>query len=265
VNITRLPTVSNNYVNSWHTSNVTIYLEPDYNVTEIYYSINNGSITNVTNNGQPVITSEDANNTLEYWSVWDVYGKGSIELQHTVVTGIELETNPPQGSIQINNGEASTLSSNVSLTINANSLSGVSQIRFSNDNVWDQAAWEPFTSFKTWQLADGDGLKTVYCQIADNAGLNSTFAASVNLSTPQPLSTSIEIATATPKPSPIISPTPIASSTPHESPTNSATTSASPSVTPQTPELSLQMMLVLIGFVTFAFMAKYNGRNQKEK
>ena len=130
-----------------YNSDFTINLTPDYNVTETYYRINNGPIYNVTANGQPVITSEGSNNTLEYWSTWDIYGTGTMELPHVTLTGIQLQTTPPAGSMQINGGATSTSSSTVTLTVSAtDSVSGISQIRFSNDGTWDQVTWEPYTS-----------------------------------------------------------------------------------------------------------------------
>ena len=44
VNITRLPTLNNDYDGKWHTSSFNIILTPDYNISEIYYSINGGQV-----------------------------------------------------------------------------------------------------------------------------------------------------------------------------------------------------------------------------
>ena len=211
VNVTRLPSVSNDYDGLWHASALQINLTPDYNVTQTYYQINNGTVENVAANGQPSITSEGANNTLEYWSTWNVYGTGNMTLPPVTLTGIKLETTPPNGTMLINNGAASTSSADVDLTVTANSLSGVNQMRFSNDNVWDQVSWQPYNGTQTWQLIGGDGVKTVYCQILDNAGLITNLTGSIEISASQPLSTPAATIsatpTATPKPSPSTSPT----------------------------------------------------------
>jgi PKD repeat protein len=46
-------------------------------------------------------------------------------------------------------------------------------MRFSNDNAtW--TPWEDYATSKTWQLSAGDGAKTVYVQLKDNHGLNSS-------------------------------------------------------------------------------------------
>jgi hypothetical protein len=252
VNITRLPAVTNDYDGQWHTSAFNITLTPDYTVNETYYSINGGLVCNVTANGQPLITSDGSNNTLEYWSTWDIYGTGTMELPHVTLTGIELEKTAPEGSIQINNGATYTSSSAVNLTVSAtDSLSGISQIRFSNDGSWDQASWEPYTSTKTWQLTSGDGLKTVYCQIEDNAGLIANLSSSIILSTPQP----------SPSPSPSATSSPSSTPTPSPAPSNSP--SPEPSATPEVPELSVQMILVLLAVSTLSLAVAYKRKAPK--
>jgi hypothetical protein len=87
---------------------------------------------------------------------------------------IMLDTAPPTGAITINSGAASTSSTSATLTLTyADALSDVSQVRYSNDGVsW--TAWEAPAATKAWTLTAGDGTKTVYYQIKDNAGLTST-------------------------------------------------------------------------------------------
>ena len=47
--------------------------------------------------------------------------------------------------------------------------SGVAKMQFSNDNTtW--SGWETYATTKSWTLASGDGLKTVYAQFKDVAG-----------------------------------------------------------------------------------------------
>jgi subtilase family serine protease len=262
VNLTRLPTVTNDYDGLWHTSDITINLTPDYNVTEIYYRINNGPVENVSANGQPVITTEGSNNTLEYWSTWNVYGTGIMELPHVTLTGIKLDKTPPQGSIQINNGAAYTFSTDVTLTLSAtDQVSGISQIRFSNGNTWNQATWQPYISTYSWQLTSGDGVKTVYCQIEDNAGLITTLNCSIILSTIQPTLSQL------PTPNPTTSSTSSATSTSSASP--SATPSTPPShehsaTPPATPELSIPIVLASLALLTVLFAA-YHKRKPHAK
>ncbi|NVM46829.1 MAG: hypothetical protein HWN79_18130, partial [Candidatus Lokiarchaeota archaeon] len=84
---------------------------------------------------------------------------------------IDLDTTDPTGSIIINDGDAWTTSTSVSLTLTYNdATSGVDQVRFSNDgSSW--TSWEDPSSPRAWVLASGDGLKTVYYEIRDSAGL----------------------------------------------------------------------------------------------
>jgi hypothetical protein len=98
--------------------------------------------------GQPYITTENANNTLEYRSV---------------------DKNDPSGSIVINNNDTYTNSTSVTLTLTF--TPDVSQVRYSNDGVWDTEPWENASTTKAWILTAGDGTKTVYYQVKGNAGL----------------------------------------------------------------------------------------------
>jgi len=56
--------------------------------TDIYYKINNGPTVSVAENGQPFITTQGSNNTLEYWSV---DSNGIAESPHNLLTGIALQ------------------------------------------------------------------------------------------------------------------------------------------------------------------------------
>jgi hypothetical protein len=56
--------------------------------TNIYYSINNEPTKSVATDGQPRITTQGTNNTLEYWSV---DSNGIEESPHNVLTGINLQ------------------------------------------------------------------------------------------------------------------------------------------------------------------------------
>jgi hypothetical protein len=102
-------------------------------------------------------------------------------------------------------------------------MSGVSQFRFSNDGVWDSEAWESAAASKAWTLTSGDGLKIVYFQIKDNAGLLSlTYSDNINLEIPTPAPTS----------------TPASTSTFTSSSTASPTPNPTPTLTPRATEIS---------------------------
>lgn len=88
---------------------------------------------------------------------------------------VKIDRQPPSGSILINDGAEFTNSTSVTLTLTYfDATSGVSQVRYSNDGIWDTELWEKPSIRKTWTLTPGDGLKTVYYQVKDNAGLIST-------------------------------------------------------------------------------------------
>jgi WD40 repeat protein len=101
---------------------------------------------------------------------------------------VKLDTEPPTGSLTINDGADSTYSPTVTLRITANDpLSGVAQMRFSNDGrTWSD--WEGFQSTRSWDLtrfggSSSYGPKTVYAQLRDRAGnVSQTFSATIRFS-----------------------------------------------------------------------------------
>jgi len=117
----------------------------------------------------PTSVTEGGNHTLEYWSVDNA---GNEELPHKILTEIKLDKTAPTGSITINNNATYATSTSVALTLTAtDATSGVYQVRYSNDGVWDAEPWETPLPTRTWTLTSGEGTKIVYYQIKDNAGL----------------------------------------------------------------------------------------------
>ncbi|MFH0835521.1 MAG: hypothetical protein V1881_04215 [Candidatus Micrarchaeota archaeon] len=92
---------------------------------------------------------------------------------------------PPQSlSISINNGAqyVNDLSRNVGLTLYAQ---GASQCRYNNDvNLYTD--WEPYYTYRSWTLSNGDGLKTVYYQCQNSYGMSAPATDSVFLDTIAP-------------------------------------------------------------------------------
>jgi hypothetical protein len=125
------PVTSDNYDGAWHNADFTITLtatDGESGVAQTYYRINYGPIQNVSTNGQPLITSEGRNNTLEYWSVDN---SNNTELPHKFLFGIKLDktspviwtqTRTPSGNVTAN--QAVTISANVT-----DSISGVKSAR----------------------------------------------------------------------------------------------------------------------------------------
>jgi hypothetical protein len=242
INLTRLPTVSNDYLYGWHSQDFTVNLTPDYPMNETFYRINDGSIYNLTSNGQPTITIESNNNTLEYWSTWKIYGTNLNEIPHITVTGIKLDKTAPTGSLTVEATISQTTT--ISLTLSAtDEISGVNQMRFSNDySSWSN--WEPYQTTKIWTLLSGDGLKTVWVQFNNNAGLTSTYNCTLTLEIPKPTTIptpSLE-PTTTPTVTPSLNPTNIPIATPEIIPTETLypETTESPILTPSSITTSTQ-------------------------
>jgi len=182
------PATNHDYDGLWRTTDFTINLTTTDDISgvdETYYKINNGTTKNVSIDGQPTITTESANNTLEYWSIDNADHE---ELPHKMLTGIKIDKTAPTGSITINITHVYTTSTSVTLILTAtDEISGVYLIRFSNDGIWNTEPWETPSSTKVWTLRIGDGTKNVYYQIRDNAGLVSeTYSDSIILDTTSP-------------------------------------------------------------------------------
>jgi PKD repeat protein len=127
------PETTENYDGLWHNSDFTIMLSAtdDYSgVSETYYKINNGPTRQLSVNGQPRITTEGANNTLEYWSVDNV---GNEETHHTILD-IKLDKTAPTADA----GQDITITEDTIMNFDGSN---------SNDNI-------AITKY-TWSILDG--------------------------------------------------------------------------------------------------------------
>ncbi|MDY0086966.1 MAG: YCF48-related protein, partial [Coriobacteriia bacterium] len=101
---------------------------------------------------------------------------------------VTLDMTPPTGGILINNGDAVTTQTTV--TVNNDVDFGVSgpdaaeAMRFHNGNAWN--AWEPYATTKTLTLPAGDGTKTVYAEFRDKGGNIASFDRMILLTTARP-------------------------------------------------------------------------------
>jgi parallel beta-helix repeat protein len=249
------PVTADDYDGLWHNSDFTVTLAAtdSSGISETFYRINGGSVQSVSIDGQPQITSESGTITLEYWSV---DGVGNEELPHKMLTQIKLDKTAPTGSILINNGASSTTSTSVTLTLTStDATSGVYQVRFSNDGVWDTEQWETPASTKTWTLTSGNGGKTVYYQIKDNAGLvSSTYSDTITLTSPPSdsgdsgTSSGSSSSGTTPSPTPSPSPSPSPSPAPTPTPSPSPEPTPSPTPPPEETPLFLYAIAVVVAF-----------------
>jgi hypothetical protein len=257
VSLTRLPTVANDYSDVWHQSDFTINLIPDYTVNETFYRINNGPTLNLTFNGQPVISTENSNNTLEYWSTWNYNGTEDIDLPHDILTGIKLDKTVPSGSVTPNNSIVDSTA--ITLILNAtDNISGITQMRFANENN-EWTTWETYSTSKEWQLSNGDGQKTVFVEYINNAGLIAKYNCTINLVTPSPTPSS----TLVPNIKPADTTTPSSTTEPSPIPSNSPTVQPSP--TPQVPELNIQIVFVLPAVLTIVLALIFKIKPKKPK
>ena len=181
------PITTNDYDGLWQKLVFTINLTASdlgSSVDNTYYRVNNGAVKSLSDNGAPIINSEGANNTLEYWSV-DL--AGNVE-EHHFLTEIKLDQTSPSGLISINGGALVTNSTNVVLNLDASdSLSGVDQVRFSNYWIWGSTAWENYSPTKSWAFDAWTGNQTAYYQIRDQANNTRDYQATilVDISTPK--------------------------------------------------------------------------------
>lgn len=81
-------------------------------------------------------------------------------------SGIE----PPSGAIIINDNAPCTESADVTLTLDNNGNSAITEMRISEDSTFTGVAFEPYAPTKPWTLSAGFGTKTVYAQYRDNTG-----------------------------------------------------------------------------------------------
>jgi hypothetical protein len=124
-----------------------------------------------------VITAEDGDNETEEASV-----------------NVNLETTAPAVVITLAEGASYVAGTTVLIDLNfTDSVSHITQMRFSNNgSSWSD--WEPYATEMTWTLAVGDGLRTVYAEVRDNAGLSSTAATdSITVDTAPPVFSSFTV------------------------------------------------------------------------
>lgn len=98
----------------------------------------------------------------------------------TYAAGLIVDRTPPTGSVTIENGAMYTNLAEVALTLSgADALSGVAFMRFSADGLtWEPADWAAAPAFSeeygAYVLSPGEGEKSVYVQLRDAAGNEST-------------------------------------------------------------------------------------------
>ncbi len=127
-----------------------------------------------TSTGNSALSVFDGTNPNGQWRLFVKDGEGSDQgtLQSWSLD-IETDASAPTGTVSINGGAAKTNSKSVTLNLAASDpgagQSGVTEMRFSNDNL-GFSAYQPFAATAAWTLSSGDGAKTVFVQFRDASG-----------------------------------------------------------------------------------------------
>jgi FtsP/CotA-like multicopper oxidase with cupredoxin domain len=127
----------------------------------IYYTTD-GSTPTTASSVYAAPLSLSATTTVRYFAV-DLAGNTEAAKIGTWTT----HTSDMVASLDINNGATRTKATAVNLALSAVDPMGVATMQFSNDGV-TYSAEEQYGTAKTWNLAPGDGLKTVYVKFRDN-------------------------------------------------------------------------------------------------
>ena len=170
----------------WNNSAVTVRLSAvddagGFGIAKTSYTVDGGATQTYASNTPPVISSTGTH-PVTYWSTDKA---GNVEASKSLT--VKIETTAPTGSVTINGGAAWTNALAATLTLSAtDAASGISQMRFSNDNSsW--SAWQDYAATAGWTLASGaDGTRTVYAQFSDKAGNVATFSDTIGLDTTAP-------------------------------------------------------------------------------
>ncbi|MCX5715211.1 MAG: hypothetical protein NT033_10560 [Candidatus Omnitrophica bacterium] len=158
----------------------------------------NLTTTNLSLNGSNVTFSYDQKKQTLQYVPSSAYEEGRNTVLLTIYDNVGnyvtkgwdflVDTQPPSGSLLINNGEKVTPSGRVYLNLEANdSVSGVRNVYISNDGVFDMELNHPYpynSIISDWLLSDPgvDGTKTVYVKFDDQAGnLSEVYSASIEV------------------------------------------------------------------------------------
>ncbi|MFA5021244.1 MAG: hypothetical protein WC517_04270, partial [Patescibacteria group bacterium] len=126
----------------------------------------------------------DGNKTV-YVKYYDMAGNASARYAKSIL----VDQTAPTGSMNINSGAAHTVSSTVTLSLNAeDAVSGIGQMRFSIDGGTSWTAWENYAATKLLTISDGNGEKTVCFQVQDKTGnFSEVYSGKIILDTTPPV------------------------------------------------------------------------------
>jgi len=108
-------------------------------------------------------------------------------MAHTLPLILDVsDATPPTGSLMINNNDAFTKTSTVTLNLRATDESGVAKMCISNSPTC--TAWETYAASRSWSLSSGDEAKTVSVWYQDSVGNSNglPYTAAITLDTTAP-------------------------------------------------------------------------------
>ena len=108
---------------------------------------------------------------------WRLFGFDEEGQDFTTIHGWSLhiqwdDAAAPTGTVAVEGGAARTRDQSVELDLTATDSqpgTGVTEMRLSNDGA-SYGSWVPYAATTPWQLASGDGVKSVFVQLRDGSG-----------------------------------------------------------------------------------------------
>lgn len=117
-----------------------------------------------------------------YFASYSSQGGGGLS------SGEVVNNVPGSSNVSINNGEAETPSSQVTLSLSATNMSGSYaplEMMVSNYSSFSAGTWEAYSTSKVWTLLPpGDGIRSVYVKFRNSQGTSSVAADSIEVVTP---------------------------------------------------------------------------------
>lgn len=134
---------------------------------------------------------------IEIWAIDNSGNDNSVNDGDSgmITRTFSIDFTTPTGTISINNGDLYTHLTSSTLTLTSgDNLDVAPECRFSNDgSTW--SSWEICTPSKSWTLISGDGTKTVYYEIKDDAGNVGSDSETIFLDTTAPVITHTQTVT----------------------------------------------------------------------
>ncbi|MDP3791304.1 MAG: hypothetical protein Q8R38_04595 [Candidatus Omnitrophota bacterium] len=179
---TAAPKTQAAYDNLWHNNDFVIILTASNGVGGIagtYYKVNNGTVQNVNVVGQPMISTEGANNTLEYWSVDRT---GNEELPHNTLAGIKLDKSAPSVKIVSPSDEVSFSEGTIIIDgMVSDTVSGIKNIEVQVEGDIYNPVIQPNGSFSISNVNILGGQNKITVSADDEAGNEGTDSVNVFL------------------------------------------------------------------------------------